>query len=99
MSASRLTVVDAGPLTLDKSKIVAFAPGTGIKGDVSSLDDLDRLFAQITREKEKLDVVFANAPAAGEQRFNMARGKRGRSAATGNRLYMKDLTRGLPPAS
>jgi NAD(P)-dependent dehydrogenase (short-subunit alcohol dehydrogenase family) len=37
---------------------------TGIKGDVSSLDDLDRLFAQITREKGRLDVVFANAGAA-----------------------------------
>jgi NAD(P)-dependent dehydrogenase (short-subunit alcohol dehydrogenase family) len=37
---------------------------TGIKGDVSSLDDLDNLFAQIRREKGKLDVVFANAGAA-----------------------------------
>src|SRR6201997_788377 len=37
---------------------------TGIKGDVSSLDDLDHLFAQIKREKGKLDVVFANAGAA-----------------------------------
>jgi len=26
-----------------------------------SFDDLDRLFAQIQREKGKLDVVFANA--------------------------------------
>lgn len=26
---------------------------TGIKGDVSNLDDLDRLFAQITREKSE----------------------------------------------
>jgi NAD(P)-dependent dehydrogenase (short-subunit alcohol dehydrogenase family) len=34
---------------------------TGIKGDVSNLNDLDRLFAQIGREKAKLDVVFANA--------------------------------------
>ena len=37
---------------------------TGIKGDLSSLDELDNLFAQITREKGKLDVVFANAGAA-----------------------------------
>src|ERR1700716_3540028 len=37
---------------------------TGIPGDVSSLDDLDRLFAQIKREKGKLDVVFANAGVA-----------------------------------
>jgi NAD(P)-dependent dehydrogenase (short-subunit alcohol dehydrogenase family) len=28
---------------------------------VSNLGELDRLFAQITREKEKLDIVFANA--------------------------------------
>jgi NAD(P)-dependent dehydrogenase (short-subunit alcohol dehydrogenase family) len=37
---------------------------TGIQGDVSKLDDLDRLFAQIKREKGKLDVVFANAGVA-----------------------------------
>jgi len=34
---------------------------TGVQGDVSNLDDLDRLFAQIKREKGKLDIVFANA--------------------------------------
>jgi len=37
---------------------------TGVQGDVSKLDDLDRLFAQIQREKGKLDVVFANAGGA-----------------------------------
>ena len=37
---------------------------TGVKGDVSNLDDLDRLFAQIKREKGKLDIVFANAGIA-----------------------------------
>jgi NAD(P)-dependent dehydrogenase (short-subunit alcohol dehydrogenase family) len=37
---------------------------TGVQGDVSKLDDLDRLFAQIKREKGKLDVVFANAAVA-----------------------------------
>jgi len=36
----------------------------GVQGDVSKLDDLDRLFAQIRREKGKLDVVFANAGVA-----------------------------------
>jgi NAD(P)-dependent dehydrogenase (short-subunit alcohol dehydrogenase family) len=36
----------------------------GVKGDVSNLDDLDRLFAQIKREKGKLDIVFANAGIA-----------------------------------
>src|SRR5260370_31916556 len=37
---------------------------TGVQGDVSNLGDLDRLFAQIKREKGKLDVVFASAGIA-----------------------------------
>jgi len=36
----------------------------GVQGDVARLADLDRLFAQIKREKGKLDVVFANAGVA-----------------------------------
>ena len=34
---------------------------SGVPGDVANLGDLDRLFAQVKREKGKLDVVFANA--------------------------------------
>src|SRR5438876_8858169 len=37
---------------------------TGVQGDVSDLGDLDRLFAQIKREKGTLDIVFANAGVA-----------------------------------
>lgn len=37
---------------------------TAVQGDVSNLGDLDRLFAQIQREKGRLDVVFANAGIA-----------------------------------
>ena len=37
---------------------------TGIRGDVSNLADLDRLFDQIKREKGRLDVLFANAGVA-----------------------------------
>src|SRR5438128_6139072 len=37
---------------------------SAVRGDVSNLGDLDRLFAQIRREKGKLDVVFANAGVA-----------------------------------
>jgi len=37
---------------------------SGVQGDVSDLDDLDRPFAQINREKGRLDVVFANAGGA-----------------------------------
>ncbi len=34
---------------------------TAVQGDVAKLDDLDRLFAQITSEAGRLDTVFANA--------------------------------------
>jgi NAD(P)-dependent dehydrogenase (short-subunit alcohol dehydrogenase family) len=34
---------------------------TGVQGDVAKPDDLDRLFAHIKREKDKIDIVFANA--------------------------------------
>ena len=37
---------------------------TGIRGDVSKLSDLDRLFEQVKREKGQLDVLFANAGVA-----------------------------------
>src|SRR5882724_11497829 len=37
---------------------------TGVQGDVSNPGDLDRLFAQIKRDKGKLDIVFANAGVA-----------------------------------
>ena len=34
---------------------------TGVRGDVSNLDDLDRLFDTVRREKGKIDVLFASA--------------------------------------
>jgi NAD(P)-dependent dehydrogenase (short-subunit alcohol dehydrogenase family) len=37
---------------------------TGVQGDVSNLGHLDRLFAQIKKDKGKLDIVFANAGVA-----------------------------------
>jgi NAD(P)-dependent dehydrogenase (short-subunit alcohol dehydrogenase family) len=37
---------------------------TAVQGDVSKLADLDRLFAQIKKEKGSLDIVFANAGIA-----------------------------------
>ena len=37
---------------------------TAVQGDVSKLGELDRLFAQIKREKDRLDIVFANAGVA-----------------------------------
>ncbi len=37
---------------------------TTVQGDVSNLADLDRLIAQIKKEKGRLDIVFANAGVA-----------------------------------
>ena len=34
---------------------------TAIQGDVTKLEDLDRIYAQIGKEKERVDIVFANA--------------------------------------
>jgi NAD(P)-dependent dehydrogenase (short-subunit alcohol dehydrogenase family) len=34
---------------------------TGIQGDVAKLADLDRIYAQIKKEKGRIDIVFANA--------------------------------------
>lgn len=34
---------------------------TGVRGDVANLGDLDRLYAQIEKEKGRIDVLFANA--------------------------------------
>jgi len=38
---------------------------TGVQGDISKLDDLDRLFATVQAEKERIDVLFANAGIGG----------------------------------
>ncbi len=37
---------------------------TGVKGDVSDLGDLDRLYGRIKSEQGRLDIVFANAGIA-----------------------------------
>jgi NAD(P)-dependent dehydrogenase (short-subunit alcohol dehydrogenase family) len=34
---------------------------TGVQGDVSKLDDLDRLYDEVKEQKGKIDVLFANA--------------------------------------
>ena len=38
---------------------------TAVQGDVSKLEDLDRLYSIISSEKRKIDVVFANAGFVG----------------------------------
>ena len=46
---------------LDKAVAEIGSNVTGVQGDVSNLDDLDRLYREVATKKGKLDVLFANA--------------------------------------
>jgi NAD(P)-dependent dehydrogenase (short-subunit alcohol dehydrogenase family) len=46
---------------LDKAVAAIGAGVTAVQGDVSRLDDLDRLFATVRDESGRIDVLFANA--------------------------------------
>jgi NAD(P)-dependent dehydrogenase (short-subunit alcohol dehydrogenase family) len=46
---------------LDKAVAEIGSNVTAVQGDVSNLEDLDRLYKEIAAKKGKLDVLFANA--------------------------------------
>jgi NAD(P)-dependent dehydrogenase (short-subunit alcohol dehydrogenase family) len=46
---------------IDKAVKVIGRNVIGVQGDASNLDDLDRLFDTVKREKGKIDVLFASA--------------------------------------
>jgi len=46
---------------LDEAVRVIGRNVTGVRGDAANLDDLDRLFETVKREKGKIDVLFASA--------------------------------------
>src|SRR4029077_8480236 len=46
---------------LDAAAKLMNGSGAAVRADVANLNDLDRLFAQIKRDKGRLDVVYANA--------------------------------------
>src|SRR4030081_2106100 len=50
---------------LDKAVAILGCGVTGVQGDISNLDDLDRLFATVQAEKGHVDVMFANAGVGG----------------------------------
>jgi NAD(P)-dependent dehydrogenase (short-subunit alcohol dehydrogenase family) len=50
---------------LDKAVAILGSGVTGVQGDISNLDDLDRLFATVQAEKGHVDVLFANAGIGG----------------------------------
>jgi NAD(P)-dependent dehydrogenase (short-subunit alcohol dehydrogenase family) len=49
------------PAELDAAVQTIGGNVAGVQGDVSKLDDLDRLFASVRQKKGRLDVLFANA--------------------------------------
>jgi NAD(P)-dependent dehydrogenase (short-subunit alcohol dehydrogenase family) len=49
---------------LDEAASEIGSNATAVQGDVSNLDDLDRLFKEVATKKGKLDVLFANAGIA-----------------------------------
>ena len=50
--------------TLELALAVLGDRGTGIRGDVAILEDLDRLYAQVKKQFGRIDVLFANAGIA-----------------------------------
>jgi NAD(P)-dependent dehydrogenase (short-subunit alcohol dehydrogenase family) len=52
--------------TLDEAVKLIGRNVTGVQGDASKLDDLDRLYDTVKREKGSIDVLFASAGTAGE---------------------------------
>jgi NAD(P)-dependent dehydrogenase (short-subunit alcohol dehydrogenase family) len=61
---AHVSITGRRPAELEAAEKEIGSKVTGIQGDVAKLADLDRLFAQIKREKGKLDIVFANAGVA-----------------------------------
>src|SRR5689334_12189614 len=51
---------------LDKAVAEIGSNVTAVQGDVSNLDDLDRLYKEVATKKGKLDVLFANAGIVAE---------------------------------
>src|ERR1700736_1492433 len=50
---------------LDKAVATLGSGVTGVQGDISNLDDLDRLFATVQADKGHVDRLFANAGVGG----------------------------------
>jgi NAD(P)-dependent dehydrogenase (short-subunit alcohol dehydrogenase family) len=50
---------------LNKALAILGSGVTGVQGDISHLDDIERLFATVQAEKGHVDVLFANAGIGG----------------------------------
>ena len=59
---------------LDKAVQAIGAAVTAVQGDVSNLEDLDRLFATVRSDHRRIDVLFANAGLGAVHGFAAAGG-------------------------
>jgi NAD(P)-dependent dehydrogenase (short-subunit alcohol dehydrogenase family) len=55
ITGRRQSELDAAVKQIGKNNV------TGVQGDVSNLEDLDRLYATVKQQKGRIDVLFANA--------------------------------------
>ena len=58
---AQVVIVGRRPEELEKALLLIGAEAIAIQGDISNLDDLDRIYAQIKADKGHIDVLFANA--------------------------------------
>ncbi|MET7141192.1 SDR family oxidoreductase [Xanthomonas sp. PPL139] len=58
---AQVVIVGRRQEELDKALRLIGADAIAIQGDISRLDDLDRVFAQVQASKGRIDVLFANA--------------------------------------
>lgn len=58
---AQVVIVGRRQEELDKALVLIGHEAIAIQGDISNLQDLERIFAQIKTEKGRVDVLFANA--------------------------------------
>ncbi|NWD21619.1 SDR family NAD(P)-dependent oxidoreductase, partial [Pseudomonas sp. IPO3778] len=58
---AQVVIVGRRQEELDKALQIIGAGTVAIQGDISNLDDLDRIYAQVKADKGRIDILFANA--------------------------------------
>ncbi len=58
---AQVVIVGRRQEELDKALQLIGPQAIAVQGDISSLDDLDRIFAQVKAAKGRIDILFANA--------------------------------------
>lgn len=58
---AQVVIVGRRQEELDKALLLIGAGAIAIQGDISNLDDLDRIYARVAADKGRIDILFANA--------------------------------------